>query len=73
MSIIKEKLPEYHFCATRIDYKINTEQKKIKRNEVTVAFITGNGLKTLDAMGDFSKPVNTTPDLESFEAAIRNN
>ena len=49
------------------------EQKKIKRNEVTVAFITGNGLKTLDAMGDFSKPVNTTPDLESFEAAIRNN
>ena len=49
------------------------EQKKIKRNEVTVAFITGNGLKTLDAMGDFSKPLNTTPDLESFEAAIRNN
>ena len=29
MSIIKEKLPEYHFCATRIDYKISTEQKKI--------------------------------------------
>tara|TARA_B100000676_G_scaffold171153_1_gene168264 strand:- start:2084 stop:3142 length:1059 start_codon:yes stop_codon:yes gene_type:complete len=49
------------------------EQKKIKKNEVTVAFITGNGLKTLDAMGDFNKAVNTTPDMESFEAAIRSN
>ncbi|MCL0105185.1 threonine synthase [Dehalococcoidia bacterium] len=49
------------------------EQNKIKRNEVTVAFITGNGLKTLDAMDDFCKPVRTTPDLESFEAAMRNN
>ena len=27
MSIIKEKLPEYHFCATRIDYKINEPLK----------------------------------------------
>ena len=48
-------------------------KKKIKRNEVTVAFITGNGLKTLDAMGDFPRPISTTPNLESFEAAINNN
>ena len=29
MSINENKLPEYHFFATEIDYKINTKAKKI--------------------------------------------
>ncbi len=40
------------------------------RDEVTVAYITGNGLKTMEAMGDFVDPVETTPDYETFQTAL---
>ena len=43
---------------------------KIKRDEVTVAYITGNGLKTIEAVEDAVKPVFTKPNLEAFEEAM---
>ena len=46
------------------------EQGKIKRDEVTVAYVTGNGLKTMEAMGDFVEPIQTTPDYETFQTAL---
>ncbi|HAE33220.1 MAG: threonine synthase [SAR202 cluster bacterium] len=46
------------------------EQGKIGKEEVTVAYITGNGLKTMEAMGDFVQPVETTPDYETFHTAL---
>ena len=46
------------------------EQGKIGKEEVTVAYITGNGLKTMEAMGDFVHPVDTTPDYETFHTAL---
>ena len=48
------------------------EQKKIKKDEVTVAYITGNGLKTMEAMGDFVTPIETTPDYETFQTELSN-
>ena len=42
----------------------------IKPDEVTVAYITGNGLKTLEAVEDIAKPVNISPDYESFQTAM---
>ena len=48
------------------------EQKKIKKDEVTVAYITGNGLKTMEAMGDFVTPIETTPDYEIFQTELSN-
>ena len=42
----------------------------IKPDEVTVAYITGNGLKTLEAVEDIAKPVNIAPDYESFQTAM---
>ena len=48
------------------------EQNKIKKDEVTVAYITGNGLKTMEAMGDFVTPIETTPDYETFQTELSN-
>jgi threonine synthase len=43
----------------------------VKPNERVVAFITGNGLKTLDAVAANCKPtVTVAPNLEAFQAAI---
>ncbi len=42
----------------------------IKRDEVTVAYITGNGLKTQEAVGDVVHPLTVEPTLKSFEEAI---
>jgi threonine synthase len=43
----------------------------VKPNERVVAFITGNGLKTLDAVAADCKPtVTVAPNLEAFQAAI---
>ena len=39
----------------------------IKRDEVTVAFITGNGLKTQEVVSDIAKPINIRPTYKSFE------
>jgi threonine synthase len=45
------------------------ESGKIKKNEVTVAYITGTGLKTQEALqGKLSEPVTIKPNLAAFEA-----
>ena len=42
----------------------------IKRDEVTVAYITGNGLKTQEAVEDVVHPLPITPTMSSFEQAL---
>ena len=42
----------------------------IKRDEVTVAFITGNGLKTQEVVEEIADEVHTTPDYEAFQQAM---
>ena len=42
----------------------------IKRDEVTVAYITGNGLKTQEAVEDVVHPLAITPTMSSFEEAL---
>ena len=44
---------------------------KIKRDEITVAYITGNGLKTMEAMGNFVDPIETPPSSREFETALK--
>ena len=46
------------------------ERGAIGPHEVTVAFITGNGLKTQELMADAVDPVRSGPDYESFQAAF---
>lgn len=43
----------------------------IKANEVTVAFITGNGLKTQEAVSDVVQPITIKATLSSFEQALK--
>jgi threonine synthase len=43
----------------------------IKRDELTVAFITGNGLKTQEAVRDAVKPLSIQPTMASFQEAIK--
>lgn len=43
----------------------------IKPEEVTVAYITGNGLKTQEAVSHIVNPLNTAPTMEAFEEALR--
>ena len=42
------------------------EQGKIKGDEVTVAFVTGNGLKTPEVVEDIVKPIYTEATYESI-------
>lgn len=42
----------------------------IKKDDVTVAYITGCGLKTLEAVAHVVHPMNIKPNLKSFEAAL---
>ena len=42
----------------------------IKRDELTVAYITGNGLKTQEAVEDVVHPLHVTPTMSSFEEAM---
>jgi threonine synthase len=43
----------------------------VKPNEKVVAFITGNGLKTLDAVAPECQPtVTIAPNLEAFQSAV---
>ena len=42
----------------------------IKRDEVTVAYITGNGLKTQEAVEDVVHPLAISPSMSSFEQAL---
>jgi threonine synthase len=39
----------------------------IKKNELTVAFITGAGPKTQDILSDIARTATIQPTLESFE------
>ena len=48
------------------------ERGAIKRDEVTVAYITGNGLKTLEAVEDSVRSVLIDPTTSSFEAKVLN-
>jgi threonine synthase len=48
------------------------ETGKIRPDEVTVAYITGNGLKTQEAVVDHvTRPIRIRPTIEAFEAAMR--
>ena len=47
-----------------------SERGIIGPEEVTVAYITGNGLKTQEAVEHLVDPIFTTPDYESFQAAM---
>jgi len=42
----------------------------IKRNELTVAFITGAGPKTQEMVSDIVQPFTVQPSLESFEEVL---
>jgi len=42
----------------------------IKKGELTVAFITGAGLKTQEAVADVVQPLTIKPTLESFEEVL---
>ena len=42
----------------------------IKRDELTVAYITGNGLKTQEAVEDVVHPLAVAPTMSSFEQAL---
>ncbi len=42
----------------------------IKKDELTVAYITGNGLKTQEVVENLVHPINVAPTLSSFEQAI---
>ena len=42
----------------------------IKRDELTVAYITGNGLKTQEAVEDVVHPLVVDPSIASFERAL---
>ena len=47
------------------------EAGKIDPDEVTVVYITGNGLKTLEAVkGELSEPFTIDPKLDEFERAL---
>ena len=48
------------------------ERGVIKRDEVTVAYITGNGLKTLEAVEQVVKPVHIDPTMSAFHEQIPN-
>ena len=43
---------------------------RIKRDEVTVAFVTGNGFKTIEVVADGVNTINTAPTYQAFEAAM---
>ena len=47
------------------------EQGVLRRDETIVAYITGNGLKTPDAVaGTLAEPLSVAPSVEAFEAVI---
>ena len=50
--------------------KYLAETGVIKRDELTVAYITGNGLKTQEAVEDVVHPLSVVPTMGSFEEAI---
>ena len=54
-------------------YKNNLCDKGvIKSDEVTVAYITGNGLKTQEAIAHVPDQLSTEPDYESCKIVLEN-
>jgi len=49
------------------------ESGKIGKDEVTVAFITGNGFKTIEVVKGDVELIHSAPDYDSFQTAIGNN
>ena len=48
------------------------EEKRLPRDESIVLCITGNGLKTQEAVADaIGRPIKIKPTLESFETAMK--
>lgn len=50
--------------------KLLAESGRIKPDEPTVVYITGNGLKTMEIVEDVVNPLQIQPTVASFEAAI---
>ena len=46
------------------------ESGRIKPDEPTVVYITGNGLKTMEVVADVVNPLEIQPTVASFEAAV---
>ena len=46
------------------------ERGRIKPDECTVIYITGNGLKTPELVADVVKPFHIEPNVEAFEEAM---
>ena len=46
------------------------KENRIKPDELTVVYITGNGLKTLESVEEVVNPLFIKPNLESFEEAL---
>jgi threonine synthase len=46
------------------------ESGAIKPDELTVAYITGNGLKTQEAVEEVVNPLSIKPTMSSFEEAL---
>ena len=46
------------------------ESGTIKRDEPTVVYITGNGLKTVELVQDVVRPIHISASVDAFEAAV---
>jgi threonine synthase len=42
----------------------------VRRDERVVAYVTGHGLKTIEAIGDLGPTATIAPTLEAFEDAV---
>ena len=74
--IIKSEIEKkWAYCRETYDKQATlqklVEAGKIDPDEVTVVYITGNGLKTLEALkGELSEPFTIDPKLDEFERAL---
>ena len=50
--------------------KTLAESGAIKPDELTVVYITGNGLKTMEAVESVVNPLSIKPTISSFEGAL---
>ncbi|HCH35420.1 MAG TPA: threonine synthase, partial [Dehalococcoidia bacterium] len=46
------------------------ERGEIKKNESTVVYITGNGLKTTEIVEDVVNPIHINPTVSAFEESV---
>ena len=47
------------------------QEGTIKPDELTVAYITGNGLKTQEVVESVVNPITIEPDFSAFEEALK--